>query len=56
MCDLLCRFSGNLNVNQNPLVMSLVTVLMREHNRRAKQLEDANPDWGDDKIFNEARK
>jgi len=51
-----CRLSGNNNVNQNPLVMTLVTVLLREHNRRALELEAGNPDWDDDKIFDEARK
>jgi len=29
---------------------------MREHNRRARLVEAANPEWSDEKIFNEARK
>jgi hypothetical protein len=48
--------SGNANVNQNPLLLTITTVLVREHNRRAQLIEAANPDWEDEKIFQEARK
>jgi hypothetical protein len=37
------RLSGNANVNQNPMVATMVTIFMREHNRRAMLLESANP-------------
>jgi hypothetical protein len=53
---LYCRLSGNANVNQKPLPLTLPTVLVREHNQRAKLIEAANPDWEDEKIFQEARK
>lgn len=50
------RLSGNANVNQNPLLLSLTNVFVREHNRRARLVEDANPDWSDEKLFQEARR
>lgn len=50
------RLSGNANANQNPLLLSLTIVFVREHNRRARLIEDANPDWSDEKIFQEARR
>jgi hypothetical protein len=50
------RLSGNANVNQNPLLLSLTTVFVREHNRRARLVEDANPTWSDERIYQEARK
>jgi hypothetical protein len=52
----LSRLSGNKNINQNPLPMTLTTLLLREHNRRALQLAQQNPAWGDEEIFQEARK
>jgi hypothetical protein len=54
--QLCCRLSGNANVNQNPLLLTITTVLAREHNRRAQLIEAANPDWEDENIFQEARK
>jgi peroxidase len=43
-------------VNQNPLPLTLATLLLREHNRRALQLAQENPNWGDEAIFQGARK
>jgi peroxidase len=51
-----CRLGGNKNVNQNPLPLTLTTLLLREHNRRALTLAQENPDWGDEEIFQGARK
>jgi hypothetical protein len=30
--------------------------MVREHNRRARLVEAANPEWGDEDLFQEARK
>lgn len=51
-----CRLSGNANANQNPLLLTITTILVREHNRRARLIEADNPNWEDEKIFQEARK
>jgi hypothetical protein len=51
-----CRLGGNKNVNQNPLPLTLTTLLLREHNRRALTLAQENPNWGDEEIFQGARK
>ncbi|KAF6252963.1 peroxidase [Scenedesmus sp. NREL 46B-D3] len=50
------RLSGNGNVNQNPLPLTLTTLMLREHNRRALQLAQEHPDWGDEQVFQGARK
>jgi hypothetical protein len=36
--------------------MTLTTLLLREHNRRALQLAQEHPDWGDEDTFQGARK
>jgi prostaglandin-endoperoxide synthase 2 len=36
--------------------MGITTIFVREHNRRAKLVEAANPDWDDQQIYQEARK
>ena len=38
------------------LLTILHTMLMRQHNSLALSLEDMNPHWNDEKLFQEARK
>ena len=51
-----CVRSGDLRVNSSPALMALHTLFLREHNRLAGSLLDANPLWDDDTIFQEARR
>ncbi|XP_029348684.1 peroxidase-like, partial [Acyrthosiphon pisum] len=51
-----CYKAGDVRANGFPQLTVLHTLWMREHNRLAKQLSYINPHWGDERIFQEARK
>ncbi|XP_046379040.2 peroxidasin homolog pxn-1-like [Haliotis rufescens] len=51
-----CFLAGDHRVNENPGLQSIQTIFMREHNRLATALKDLNCHWGDERIFQEARK
>ncbi|CAK9297511.1 unnamed protein product [Gordionus sp. m RMFG-2023] len=51
-----CFGAGDKRTNENSLLMSVHTIFMREHNRIAESLENMNPHWNDEKIYQEARK
>lgn len=55
-CDEACYSSGDCRINQNPGLVILSTILMREHNRLADGLSVINPWWTDEKLFQEARR
>lgn len=52
----LCFEAGDDRANEQPGLAAMHTLLMREHNRLAEQLELLNPRWDEHKIFEEARK
>eukprot|EP00210_Caulerpa_lentillifera_P003168 g3027.t1 len=50
------RAAGDFRGNVNPPILALQTLFLREHNRLATEMKEANPDWDDEKIYQEARK
>ncbi|MCA9198770.1 MAG: hypothetical protein KDA87_14575, partial [Planctomycetales bacterium] len=48
--------AGDVRANENVALLSLHTLLVREHNRLATQFQTANPTWTDERIFQEARR
>ncbi|XP_066998019.2 peroxidase [Anabrus simplex] len=54
--DEFCLLSGDNRANQNPQLTALQVILMREHNRLATELEQLNPTWDDETLFQETRR
>ncbi len=50
------RLAGDVRANVVPGLLSLHGLFVKEHNRWARQLAGANPSWGDERLFQEARK
>ncbi|XP_071545466.1 LOW QUALITY PROTEIN: salivary peroxidase/catechol oxidase-like [Panulirus ornatus] len=54
--DRFCFTSGDSRVNEQILLTVMHTVWARQHNLLALELKDLNPDWDDERLFQEARK
>ena len=51
-----CFLGVETRLNQNLALMSLHTLMLREHNRLARTLKYINRHWNDERIFQEARR
>jgi hypothetical protein len=58
MCGLVfrCFKAGDVRVNEHVGLATLHTLWIREHNRLATVLQGLNPHWGDETLFQEARR
>jgi len=54
--DRYCFKSGDSRVNENVMMTGINLVILREHNRVASELLELNPHWGDDRLYEEARR
>ena len=54
--ELKCFVAGDSRVNQNPILLMMHTLWMRNHNYHAIRLKQVNPQWGDEKLYQEARR
>ncbi|MDE0707460.1 MAG: peroxidase family protein [Candidatus Poseidoniales archaeon] len=48
--------AGDSRANEHIALMALHVLFMREHNRLAEGIQERNPDWSDEDIFQRARK
>ncbi len=48
--------AGDVRANENPFLLSMHTLFIREHNRLCQQYFTEHPQWSDEKIYQEARR
>ncbi|MEL7220462.1 MAG: peroxidase family protein, partial [Bacteroidota bacterium] len=48
--------AGDPRANENPLLVAMHTLFVREHNRECEVLARLHPDWDDEQIYQHARK
>ena len=49
-------FLGDSRVNEQPQLTAMHTIWHREHNRLVGQLALLNPNWDDERLYQEARR
>ncbi|MCW1949865.1 MAG: Hint domain-containing protein [Octadecabacter sp.] len=47
--------AGDVRANENPNLLSLQTMFVREHNYWAERLAEEHPDWDDEQLYEAAR-
>jgi peroxidase len=47
--------AGDVRAAENPSLTALQVLFVREHNSQVDRLHDAHPNWGGDKLYQEAR-
>lgn len=47
--------AGDIRANENSALAAMHTLFVREHNRLARELAIAHPQWSDDQLYNRAR-
>lgn len=48
--------AGDVRANENPLLLSLHTIFLREHNRFVSSLAEHRPSWSDERLYQEGRR
>ena len=48
--------AGDLRANENPLLIAMHTIFVREHNRLCDEIKFERPHWSDEQIYQRARK
>ena len=51
-----CFLAGDIRVNEQIGLITMHTIWLREHNRVANSLSSTNPQWSDERLYQEARK
>ncbi|CAL4190610.1 unnamed protein product, partial [Meganyctiphanes norvegica] len=51
-----CFEGGEIRVNENLILTTIHTLMFREHNRICTQLNEINPHWDDEKVYQETRR
>ncbi len=55
MQDVQLYLAGDVRANENPDLIAIQTIFMREHNRVATQMRAQHPSWTDEQLYQSAR-